>query len=339
MTPSNPMRRRRFIGIAAAACGLPLLPLCAKVAQAAPLLRVWRGAALGADATIQVHHPDPAAADRLIAQALLEVRRLEGVMNLYDPASALSRLNRDGVLDEPPLDLVRVLGEAARFHAITGGEFDVTVQPLWDLYAAHFARPDADPNGPPAAAIAAAAGRVGQDALEVTAGRIRFARPNMGVTLNGIGQGYATDRVVDLLRAGGVEHALVDMGEQHALGGHPAGGPWRVGIENPDAPGQVTELVPLADRAMSTSGGYGTQFDPAGRFNHIFEPSDGRTSWRYRAVTVIAATATETDALSTAFTLMPLERVRALVRARGLAAHIAMADGGRLVFAGQGGVA
>jgi thiamine biosynthesis lipoprotein len=332
MTRPPTLRRRRFIGISAAACGLPLLPLASRAETPAPLLRVWHGAALGADATIQLHHPDPAAADRLIARALLEVRRLEGVMNLYDPASSLCCLNRDGVLDDPPLDLVRVLGDAARFHALTGGEFDVTVQPLWELYAGHFGRPGADPNGPPPAAIAAAVQRVGQDALEVSPTRIRFARPGMAVTLNGIGQGYATDRVVDLLRAGGVAHALVDMGEQHALGGHPAGGPWRVGIENPDAPGQVEELVPLADQAMSTSGGYGTQFDPAGRFNHIFEPADGSTSWRYRAVSVIAPTATETDALSTAFTLMPLERVRALVRARGLIAHVALQGGRRLIF-------
>jgi len=323
------LSRRRFLFISAAAGGLPLLARTSGV-SGAPMLRVWRGAAMGADATLQVHHPDPAAADRLIAQALLEVRRLEAVMSLYDPSSALRRLNRDGVLDGPPLDLVQVLGAAQRFHALTGGAFDVTVQPLWDLYAAHFARPGADPAGPPAAAVAAAVRRVGQDALSVAPGRIRLGRPGMAVTLNGIGQGYATDRVVDLLRAGGVEHALVDMGEQHALGGHPAGGPWHAGIENPDAPGLIEETVPLADAAMSTSGGYGTRFDPSGLFNHIFDPSDGRSSWRYRAVTVIGREATETDALSTAFTLMPEERVRAIATSRGLRVRVALADGERL---------
>jgi FAD:protein FMN transferase len=320
--------RRRFLFVSAAAGGLPLLARAA-TATDAPNLRVWRGAAMGADATLQVHHPDPAAADRLIARALLEVRRLEAVMSLYDPASALCRLNRDGVLDEPPLDLVRVLGTAAQFHTLTGGAFDVTVQPLWNLYTAHFTQPDADPSGPPADAVAAVLRRVGQDALAVTPARIRLCRPGMAVTLNGIGQGYATDRVVDLLRAGGVEHALVDMGEQHALGDHPASRPWRAGIENPDAPGQVDETVPLVDAAMSTSGGYGTQFDPAGRFNHIFNPGDGRTSWRYRAVTVIGTSAAETDALSTAFTLMPEPRVRAVAQSRELRVRFALAGGAR----------
>ncbi len=87
--------RRRFIAISAAAGGLPLLPLAP--ARAAPLLRVWSGTALGCDATLQIHHPDPATADRLIEASLAEVRRLEAIMSLYRPDSALSRLNRDGV--------------------------------------------------------------------------------------------------------------------------------------------------------------------------------------------------------------------------------------------------
>jgi FAD:protein FMN transferase len=321
--------RRRFITITAAAGGLPLLPVLP--ARAEPLVRTWTGAALGADATLQIHHPDPAVADRLIQSSLAEVARLERVLSLYQPDSALSRLNRDGVLEDPPFDLVRVLADSRRYNAMTGGAFDVTVQPLWDLYAAHFARPDASPDGPDRAAIASAAARVGQDACEITPDRVRLLRPRMAVTLNGIGQGYVTDRVVELLRAGGVEHALVDMGELRAIGGHPDGEPWRVGLEDPRVPGKVAERVPLADRAMATSGGYGTVFDPAGRFNHIFEPLTGRTSWRWLSASVEADSATAADALSTAFTLMPEDATAQLVRDLGLVAHFVSPDGSRLV--------
>ena len=321
--------RRRFIAVTAAACGLPLLPVPSFAAE--PSLRVWQGAALGADATLQINHPDPAEADQLIRACLAEVRRLEAVMSLYDPDSALVRLNRSGVLDDPPLDLVRVLSESALFHALTDGAFDVTVQPLWALYAAHFSQADADPAGPKPEAVQSALARVGQSWLEVTASRIRFLRPGMGATLNGIGQGYITDRIVELLRANGVDHALVDMGETRAIGGHPAGGPWRVGLEVPRAPGQIAERIALADCAVATSGGYGTEFDAVGQFNHILDPASGGTSWRYAAVSVIAATATEADALSVAFDLMPPERIEPLVRTRALQARLAFADGRRLI--------
>lgn len=323
------MNRRRFISITAAAAGLPLIGGAASTSQ--PRLRVWSGAALGADATLQIHHPDPAVADRLIAASLREVERLEAILSLYRPDSALVRLNRAGAIDAPPLDLVRILSEARTCAELTGGAFDVTVQPLWDLYARHFADPNAAPEGPSAAAIEQAIARVGEAALEISPSRIGFALPGMSVTLNGIGQGYVTDRIVELLRRNGIEHALVDMGEVRAIGDRPEGGPWRVGLEDPRKPGDVAEPIGLADRAVSTSGGYGTTFDPDRRFNHIIEPSSGHTSWRFLSVSVEAATATEADALSTAFTLLPREAAAAITRARGLTTHFVAPDGTRSV--------
>jgi thiamine biosynthesis lipoprotein len=329
----KPLRRRRFITIAAAAAGLPLLSTSGASARTASTLRVWTGAALGADAMLQINHPDPAQADRLIEISLAEVARLERVFSLYRPDSALSRLNRDGVLDAPPTDLVRLLGECETFSSQTGGAFDVTVQPLWDVYADHFGRPDADPSGPPAGIVAAALARVGHDRIEVDPRRIRFMAPGMSVTLNGIAQGYVTDRVVERLKEAGITHALVDMGETRAIGAHPAGSPWQVGIADPKQPGRSIAREALQDRAIATSGGYGTQFDPAGRFNHIFDPASGRTSWRYQSVSVIAPDATTADALSTAFCLMPPDSVQRLVAQRALRAVLVMDGRPRVVQA------
>ncbi|MDR3374066.1 MAG: FAD:protein FMN transferase [Ancalomicrobiaceae bacterium] len=323
------LNRRRFISITAAAGGLPLLGF-APVASGTRL-RVWSGAALGADAKLQIHHPDPVVAERLIAASLAEVDRLEAILSLYRVDSALARLNRDGAIEAPPFDLVRILSEARMYAEATGGAFDVTVQPLWDLYARHFAASDAAPEGPPSAAIERAVARVGEAAIEIAPAQIRFARPGMSVTLNGIGQGYVTDRVVELLRANGIEHALVDMGEIRAVGDRPEGAPWSVGLEDPRSPGQIAESIGLANRAVSTSGGYGTVFDPGRHFNHIFEPASGRTSWRFLSVSVEAATATEADALSTAFALMPRSAAAPIVKARGLVAHFVEPDGARVV--------
>jgi FAD:protein FMN transferase len=204
-------------------------------------------------------------------------------------------------------------------------------EPLWELYADHFMRFGADPNGPPPDAIAATLSRVGHEAVELDEAMVRLARPGTAITPNGIGQGYVTDRVVERLRSGGVEHALVDMGETRAIGGYPGGGPWRIGLEDPAAPGEWAERVALVDRAIATSGGYGTYLDPAGRFNHLFEPQTGRTSWRYRSVSVIAENATMADALSTAFSLMPLDQTHRLVDKLGIEAHFVLPGGKRVI--------
>jgi FAD:protein FMN transferase len=327
--------RRRFIGISAAGAGMALLPILPRspeeAGQVSPYLRVWQGIALGADAVLQIHHPDPAEADRLIARSVAEVRRLEHVFSLYRKDSAISTLNRFGALVDPPTDLVRLLGESRNFSRITAGAFDPTVQPLWRLYADHFAEPDADPNGPPEAALAAAVALVDHRRIEVDENAIRLGQPGMALTLNGIAQGYITDRVAELLLNSGVERALVDMGESRVLGDRPDGGGWRIGIQDPVLPEGIAETIELRSAAISTSGGYGTEFDPAARFNHIFDPRTGATSSLYLSVSVIAPLATTADALSTAFALMPLDRTAAVVRELGITAHFISPDRSRLV--------
>jgi thiamine biosynthesis lipoprotein len=329
------LTRRRFIAISAAAAGLAVVPLrvggAAAQAGAPPDLHVWRGVALGAEAMLQIRHPDRAAAERLIQRSLAEVERLEAVFSLHRAESALARLNRDGALAAPPLDLVRLLAEAGRYAALTGGAFDATVQPLWRLYAEHFERPGADPAGPPREKVEARLALVDHAAVVVDAREVRFARPGMAVTLNGIAQGYITDRVAELLLADGLGQALVEMGETRALGTHPDGRPWLVGLEDPRAPGTVAAQLALRDRAVATSGGYGMRFDAAGRFNHILDPRTGGSS-TLLAASVVAPSATTADALSTAFCLMPPEAARAVAERLGIGAHLVLADGTRASY-------
>ncbi len=325
------LNRRRFLGIAATAAGLALLP-GKPFAEGVPV-RTWRGVTLGADACIQLAHPDDAEADRLIALCLEEVARLERVFSLYRPDSALSRLNRDGALDAPPADLVRLLSESVAFGQRTGGAFDVTVQPLWQLYAGHFGRPGTDPGGPPTSAIKAARGLVDYRNLRVEPDRIAFARSGMAVTLNGIAQGYVTDRVAERLTAEGMDRVLVDLGEIRALGHHPSGRPWTVGLADPVAEGRTAATLEVADRAVATSGGYGTRFDPAGRFTHLFDPASGGCAREWLAVTVLAPDATTADALSTALSVLPPDRAEAVVTATpGVAARLTRRDGSVLAL-------
>jgi thiamine biosynthesis lipoprotein len=325
--------RRRFIGISAATAGLSLLPL-GQAARAEAEVVTWNGIALGAVASLQIHHPDRAAAEALIRRSVDELHRLERVFSLYREDSALVALNRRGVLETPPAELVELLGAARGYAELTGGSFDPTVQPLWALYAQHFARPDASPDGPPAAQVEAALAKVGLEGVLVNRDRIAFARRGMAVTLNGIAQGYITDRIVEVLRGGGIAHCLVDMGESRALGSHPGGRPWEVGLADPDHPGRIATAIPLVDQAVATSGGYGFRFDPQGRFNHLFDPKTGASAGRYSSVTVIMPTATAADALATAFSLLPAEAVEAALKKLGEGqARLTAADGQRITLA------
>jgi thiamine biosynthesis lipoprotein len=287
--------RRRFLTISAA-----LAAAAAHSGARAALPRhVEQDVLLGADAEIQLYHPDARAARSAIAACFAEGRRLESIFSLQKAASALSRLNCDGTLLDPPAELVTLLRTARAFSEATSGAFDPTVQPLWALYASHFAHHGMDARPPAPPQIDAARQKVDYRKLHVGADRIVLSGEGMAVTLNGIAQGFITDRVTEMLRAWGFDRVLVDIGEMRALGAHADGREWRVGIADPERPWRSLLRLALHDRAIATSGGYGTPFDASGRWHHLFDPRTGRSARHYRSVTVVAPDATGADALST----------------------------------------
>ena len=308
MTGDSRPGRRRALAIFAAASGLKLCPFAASADQAWS----WTGDALGAAARIELRHPDRTQARRLVEACVAELRRLETAFSLYRADSEVSRLNRDGYLDHPSPDLLAILRQARDWGERTDGAFDVTVQPLWRLHADHFADHPGDSRGPSPAALAAACALVDHRGVDIATGRIAFDKPGMAITLNGIAQGYITDRVVDRLRDAGISSTLVDMGEIAAHGLRGAETPWSVGV--PDGRGGLVTILPLRDRAIATSAGHVTVFDPTGRFHHLFEPRTGACAGHVKAISVIADNATTADALSTALFVTPLGETSALLR-------------------------
>jgi thiamine biosynthesis lipoprotein len=310
--PLSPLlSRRRALQIVA---GGAVAVLAGARAHASTPPIVWEGTALGAPARLILVEEDEEAANATVRACLDEVERLEREFSLYRPDSALSRLNDDGTLDRPSLDFFRLLRLSVTLGERTGGAFDVTVQPLWQAYANHFAAHPHNRDGPPAKAIEEAVSRVRYRRLNVGSERIALA-PGMAVTLNGIAQGYITDRVADLLRARGYTNVLVEMGEIRALGPAPGERPWSIAVATPsDVPAGPLSL-PLRDGAVASSAGYASAFDPAARFHHLFAPDTGRSASMFAAVTVVAARATVADALSTALYVAPPARIPAILKA------------------------
>ena len=304
------MDRRRFIRISAAAAGAALLPFAMPREAARAHLIEWRGTSLGAVATVRIHHGDRIAAQQLIRTVAVEARRLERVFSLYLPDSALCELNGRGVLIFPPGELSDLLAVCDQLWHATDGLFDPTVQPLWQCYAEHFAEANRDSKSPPAPKLKEALELVGWKYVRFDPYKVVFNRLGMGMTLNGIAQGYVTDRIVELLRSAGIESSLVDLGEIRGLGRHPDGRPWNVAVESPSGEIDKGKFISLVNKAIATSSAAGFQFDEQGRCNHLFNPLTGKCAHPERSITVVAATAVMADALSTAFALMSENQIR-----------------------------
>ncbi len=307
--------RRRTLQIVTSAVGMSLFSGTVTRSRSTIPAVHWRGIVMNAPAQLHLYGIDENRGRRAIHRAIMEARRLEQIFSLYHPDSAVRRLNQSGRLVAPPLELVELLNEARAISVATNGAFDVTMQPLWQLYAAHYSRFPQDSGGPPADALARARERVDYRALYIAAGEIAFARSGMAVSLNGIAQGHVTDRITDLLRAEGFASMTVDLGEARMTGAHPGGGPWQGTIT--DTATDHTALdhnrlgrISLAEGAVATSQPSGTVFEPTGRHHHLFDPRTGHSISHYRSVTVLARTATRADGLSTGFSILAPEQMR-----------------------------
>jgi thiamine biosynthesis lipoprotein len=291
--------RRRFLRVVGAMAGLP--PIIASVRATAPKAHVhsWRGEVLGALSELTLWHPDAAFAQRTILRVRQEIDRLDRIFSLYRRDSEISRLNATGTLLKPSPELRKVVEESRRLGELSGGAFDISVQPLWQLYEAHFWSRTAIQPDLAARARDVARNVVDFRAIESGAPAIAFARTGMAITLNGIAQGYISDAITDMLRNDGYESAVVDLGEYRTIGRHPDGHPWRVGIRDGKNVGSIDRVVDLEDMALAVSGGYGTTFEASGRCHHIFDPRTGASANRLVDVAVIGPRATAADGLAT----------------------------------------
>lgn len=320
--------RRRFIGITAAVSAAALMPRAFGKTTEQPV--VWQGIALGAGAELRLYHPDRSHAQHLINRAIAETERLEKIFSLYRDDSEIVRLNRQGSLNNPSGDLLAVLSQSQAIHALTHGAFDPTVQTLWQQYARHFAD---NPDSAAAPHVQAALARTGLQYLHLSLQRAAFAKHGMAITLNGIAQGYITDRITRILQQGGLQHALVNMGEyrhldtlkQHVQTAQ---------IQNPNGQGTLAgQTIPLQNQALATSGGYGTQFDRQGRFTHLIDPRSGGSQPRYQSISVLADTAAVADALSTAFAVSSEAQIQAAAKQAQAKVWLIRLDGSVQTFA------
>jgi thiamine biosynthesis lipoprotein len=298
------VNRRRFLACAVGAGGVAALTDGLRDRLRRVEHRSW---ALGSQVTLTVLHEDSEVAERALTAAFAVLDDVEESLSLYRPQSAICRLNRLGVLERPPADLVTVLGAALEWSRMTSGAFDPTVQPFWALHAGG--------NQPGPLELEAARVRVDWRRVEVGSDRIRLG-PGQAITLNGIAQGFAADRVREVLAAHGIRHALIDTGEVGGVGRKEGGEAWRVGIQHPRRAEASVALAEVADRVLATSGDYRTAFADDFSSHHIVDPATGESPEFLASVSVVASTGMEADALSTAVFVLGPERGLALAQAR-----------------------
>jgi thiamine biosynthesis lipoprotein len=303
VTRRDALRILAVAGAAGAGWGLGALDRARSVSRSRVLM--------GTGVHLSVLGPDPEAASAAAEAALAEMTSLEALLSRYRADSEVSRLNTQGRVDGASTALLDVLRLADRIHRLGDGGFDVSIQPLLDLY-----RSQRDPATglPAAAAVERALERVDQRALRIEGRRVTRTRPDLSITLDGIAKGYVVDGGVSALAARGFANVLVEAGgDLVASGDKGAGTPWRLGIRSPRQGLALEARFDARNRAVATSGDYMQPFTADYAQHHILDPRTGRSAPELASATVLAPDAATADGLATLVMVLGPRRGRALL--------------------------
>lgn len=278
-----------------------------------------RAMACDFELTLNVSADDNAIAEGMAALDLVE--RLEDQLTVYRDHSELLDVNRQAASGpvEVEAGLFGLLELCDQIHRDSEGAFDATSGPLSRVWGFH----RREGRVPSLAEIDDALERVGWRHVDLDPAKrtVRFLRDGVEVNVNSSGKGYALDRVGEELTARGVADSLMHGGRSTLLARGDnrllEGGGWQAGLRDPLRPDRRIAQIVLRNEALSTSGSATQFFEHEGRrYGHLIDP---RTGWPVEGLfsaTVIAPTAAEADALSTAAYLLGVEGTRRLCERR-----------------------
>ena len=330
MVALNNKTRRRFLKIIGlASIGAISGTALVKLTKTDILKKVtWQGIALGSPAEITIYHPNQKEAEDILSESHKKLVQLENLFSLYKENSQLSMLNKNGYIENPHPNMIALLNLSKKYAEMTDGAFDVTVQPLWNLYNEAFIRT----NKPPLESeIEKTLSLVDWRSISVSKNLINYEKEGMSSTLNGIAQGYITDKISEHLINSDINNTLVQLGEYRGIGDHPDGRPWRLLLSNPEHTDSIGQIE-FTNAAVATSAGLGTPFDLTGKHHHIFDPKNGYNANNYLQVSVTSKTAAEADALATAFLILNRKASEKIARSLNVGFEILDNDRNRKII-------
>ena len=264
-----------------------------------------------------------------LSDSISEVLRQVGAsLNVFDPASLASRINR-GETSAVDSNFTNVYNMSKRINTLTSGAFDPTLGPLitaWGFGKGHRATADT-------LRIDSLMQFVGIGKTKLKDGELVKEHPSIEFNFSAIAKGYGCDCIGKMFLRNGVNNFLVEIGGEIAASGKsPSGDDWHIGIDRPEyaaQPGAAAEaVVALTNRGMATSGNY-RNFHGVGseRYGHTISSTTGRPARTdVLSATVIASTAMEADALATSMMAMGSERAIRLADSLRMPVMLVLAD-------------
>jgi FAD:protein FMN transferase len=331
LASSQPLRRFILPGLFVALLFITLWNREPPASDGESGLIALSGQTMGTTFSVKVRAQPPNDSSELISKTILEeLTSVVSSMSTYEQGSELSLWNRsettEGIGISKPLAIVVAAGLLVSEES--GGAFDMTVQPLVDLWGFG---PNRRTEAPSDAEVQEALANVGTGMVKLDKAGLTLTKSKKGVwlDLSAIAKGYAVDRVSERLSQMGHSAHFVEIGgEVRTRGMKTDQLPWRIGVESPKANGSVRLSLPLKDQAIATSGSY-RNFRKYGAktFSHTLDPRTGRpVTHKLVSVSVVHTSCMLADAWATALSVLGPQKGLELAQKLKLAASFVFLD-------------
>ena len=251
-----------------------------------------------------------------------ELARINGLMSTWDSKSELSLFNNASSVEPVALhpDTLKVIDAAQLISMKTGGRYDITLQPVINLWGFN---KNTNTPAPDESDLKRARELSGYTKLVRVGKTIRKRYPAVSVDVSSLAKGFAVDKLGEVAESLGLDRYIVDIGgEVRARGTRSDGRSWRVGIENPE--GEVAQIISLHDTHIATSGSYRNyRVENGKRLSHIIDGSTGRPiDHDLVSISVVHESTLLADAWATALLVVGEPAAQALIDEQGLTAQL-----------------
>ena len=235
--------------------------------------------------------------------------RLDKELSMYDQSSDISKINLNAGIKsvKVPDEAIEAVENSLRLYELTGGVFNPLIGAVTKLWKIN----KADGRIPSRSELDEAVKLADIKNLEIKSGEIFLKSKGCVLDLGGIAKGYASGKIISLLKNSGIKSALADLGGNvYVLGKKPDGSDWRIGVRDPsDVRGAPALVLEVHDTAVITSGGY-ERFKTADgeKYGHFFDASGNSARNDLLSATVVTPDGSLGDGLATAFMVSGYEK-------------------------------
>lgn len=255
-------------------------------------------------------HENESFALECYERAVLEIKRIEGLLSTYKPDSETNKINNSAGIEAVIVEseVYHLIGRSLKISRLTQGAFDISYGSIdnsfWNF--------DINMTSLPSKEIAQKSVRLinyQNVVLNKENQSIFLENEGMKIGFGGIGKGYAADKAKALLVNLGIEAGVVNAsGDIITWGKQENGKDWSVGIADPNQKEKPFSYLNISDLAIATSGNY-EKFAVIDnkKYSHTIDPKTGFPCEGIDSVTIIAPTAELADALTTPVMVMGVE--------------------------------